>query len=333
MSTLKERLLIGRNPDGMSICLLLYLVLISIVTIGPFDGRVAAVVGDFVCTTPNQTRIFLPSMQKTEVKIRADMRYGSDDPTLWPQPWDELHCHLGAIPRKPDDPNDPLLIMWWEPTCDDFENFGGSIVDGLGQLSGSKLLPFRKMMSIIESRIEDHKEAFPTPNKIVLLLGRAMQDSFSRLESLKTTFTEMRIGIAEFQRCYLEICGCLDYIEIYKPRMDGARPRAQSVVNCIGAITHIPRVVQDFHTAGLPVWFLRPSTFWDSPAKCNILETVTPLNPADVLCLMEHYPPLPAILYGSATDSKKHGAIHTQSRMWLAFKDPFGGPKGWSIQL
>ena len=35
--------------------------------LGPFDGRVAAVVGDFVCTTPNQTHIFLPLMQNSEV--------------------------------------------------------------------------------------------------------------------------------------------------------------------------------------------------------------------------------------------------------------------------
>ena len=50
-----------------------------------------------------------------------------------------------------------------------------------------------------------------------------MQDSFDRLNSLKTTFTELRVGVTEFQRYYLEIYGCLDYIEIYKPRMDGER--------------------------------------------------------------------------------------------------------------
>jgi hypothetical protein len=54
-------------------------------------------------------------MQSTEVKLRADIRYGPDDPTLWPQPWVGLYCHLGAIPRKPDDPNDSLSIMWWDP--------------------------------------------------------------------------------------------------------------------------------------------------------------------------------------------------------------------------
>jgi hypothetical protein len=79
-------------------------------------------------------------MQNSEVKLCADKHYGPDDTTLWPQPWVEMFCHLGTIPRKPDNPNDDLLIMWWDPTPDDFQFFSGSLIDGLGQLSGSKLL-------------------------------------------------------------------------------------------------------------------------------------------------------------------------------------------------
>jgi hypothetical protein len=272
-------------------------------------------------------------MHQTELKLRADLRYGPDDPTLWPQPWLELNCHLGAIPRKPDDPNDPLSIMWWDPTLDDFKSFGGSLVDGLGELTGSKSLSLRKLMSSMEERIEDHKRAFSTPHKFLLLLVRAMQDAFARLDSLKTTFTEMRIGVAEFQRYYLELYGCLDYLEIYKPRMDGAKPAAESVVNCMGAITNIPRIVQDFCNAGLPIWFVRPSTVWDSPTRCNILEIVTPLDPADVICVEDHYPPFRAIFFGSSMDPKRHTAFHNHTRTWLVFKDPFGGSKGQSIQL
>jgi hypothetical protein len=67
-------------------------------------------------------------MQNSEVKLRADKRYGPDDATLWPQPWVEMFCHLGAIPRKPDDPNDDLSIMWWDPTPDDFQFFGSSTI-------------------------------------------------------------------------------------------------------------------------------------------------------------------------------------------------------------
>lgn len=264
-------------------------------------------------------------MHHTEVRLRADVRYGPDDPTLWPQPWVEIFCHLGAIPRKPDDANDPLSIMWWDPTHDDFKSFGGSLVDGLGELSSSRLSLLQTMMSNMEDRIEQHKRASRSPNKLLLMLARAMQDAFVRLHSLKTTFTEMRIGVTEFQRYYLEICGCLDYLELYKPRMEGLKPAPETVANCVGAITNIPRIVQDFHAAGLPIWLLRPSTVWDTPVKCNILEIATPLNPADVLCVSQHYPLFPTIFYGSATDINKHAAVYTHSRKWLTFKDPFEG--------
>jgi hypothetical protein len=114
-------------------------------------------------------------MQNSEVKLRADKHYGLDDTTLWPQPWVEMFCHLGAIPRNPDNPNDDLSIMWWNPTPDDFQFFSSSLIDRLGQLSGSKLLSLQKMMSSVDNRIEDHKHAFTNPNNLLLLLARAMQ--------------------------------------------------------------------------------------------------------------------------------------------------------------
>src|SRR5260370_22090302 len=70
-----------------------------------------------------------------EVHLRADFRYGPDDPSLWLQPWIIQYPHLGAIPRKPDDPLDPLSIIWWDPTSDDFESFGATILDGFCELS------------------------------------------------------------------------------------------------------------------------------------------------------------------------------------------------------
>ena len=85
--------------------------------------------------------------------------------------------------------------MWWDPTHDDFQFFGGSFVDGLGKLTGSRLLSLWTMMPGMESRVEDHKWKFKDPNKLLLLIVRAMQDSFTRLDSLKTTFTEMRVGV------------------------------------------------------------------------------------------------------------------------------------------
>ena len=265
-------------------------------------------------------------MQQREVHLRADFRYGPDDPSLWPQPWIVEYPHLGAIPRKPDDPMNPLSIMWWDPTSDDFETFGAGIVDGLGELSRSKISTLEAMMKGLESRIEDYelprKDSSP-PNTYLRSMVKAMQDAFVRLRSLKTTFTEMRFGLTEFQRYFLEVHGCLDYLALYKPRMDGQKPAATTVANCIGVFTNIPRIVQDFHNAGLPVWFLQPHKSWEGSITCNIVKVVPHVSPADILCVSEHDPPFPPIYRGYMTKYQRHAAIHAYSRTWLVFKDPF----------
>ena len=214
-----------------------------------------------------------------------------------PQPWLVEFPHLGSIPRKPVDVNDPLSIMWWDPTRDDFETFDGSVVDGLGELSKSKLLSFEALMKGLEDRVEEYKKGrdlLDLPNKFLLSMVKVMQDAYVRIASLKTSFTEMRFSITEFQRYFLEVAGCLDYLVLYKPCMDRIKPSANTVTN-------LPCVVQDFHNAGIPVWFLRPKKSWASPISCNILKVITPLIPADLVCVSEHDLPFPPVFRGPMT--------------------------------
>ena len=84
-------------------------------------------------------------MQKREVHLHADFCYGPDDPTLWLQPWVHEYPHLGAIPRKPLDSNNPLSIMWWDPTRKEFDSYDGGLVDGIGELLKLKFLEFDMM--------------------------------------------------------------------------------------------------------------------------------------------------------------------------------------------
>ena len=153
-----------------------------------------------------------------------------------------------------------------------------------------------------------------------------MQDACQRLGSLKTTYSQMRFSLAEFQRYFLKVHGFLDYMEIFRPRMDGKKPPAEVVTKCVGALTFHAHVAQDFHTAGIPIWLLRPSKTWDSSIHCNILEVVTPVNPADTLCIVEHDPPFPRVFRGPTNHPDRHSAIHVFSRNWLVFKDPFAVP-------
>ena len=155
-------------------------------------------------------------------------------------------------------------------------------------------------------------------NSLITILVRAMDNALICVGSLKSPFGLMCFKITEFQHLYLEICGLLDYLEIYKPRMDRHQPPATTIANCIRVFTNVPVIAQFFHRAGLPIWFLQP---WKTgPFPYNVLAVVTPLDPADSLCIS---PPFPMIFHGYMNTQKKHDAIQSYSWKWLVFKDPF----------
>ncbi|KAF9049062.1 hypothetical protein BJ165DRAFT_1343930, partial [Panaeolus papilionaceus] len=100
-----------------------------------YDGRVGAIIGKYVYTSPNESFIPHPLLGHRHVRVREDYRYGPDDHTLWPQPYSEQHPHLGAIPRRPQDANNPLSVMWYDPVTADFRPVNnGGIMDDLGKL-------------------------------------------------------------------------------------------------------------------------------------------------------------------------------------------------------
>ena len=118
------------------------------------DGRVAAVVGTHVITTPNQNVIWDPHFGTRNVHLRADFRYGVDDPLNWPQPYASDYPYLGAIRRKPREPNDSLAILWWQPLVSDFIPSSTSLVSGLGQLHRSKLDALSNMCRDLRIRLQ-----------------------------------------------------------------------------------------------------------------------------------------------------------------------------------
>jgi hypothetical protein len=211
--------------------------------------------------------------------------------------------------------------MWWNPTRDDFRPLQNDFLEGLGQLSLSNIWKFEEKMKETEDKITEYCKTTSHTNPLLLLLATSMRHALFRLRSLKSAFGQMRFVVTEFQRYYLEIYALLDHLQIYKPHMDGAQPAATAVSNCIGVFTNIPRVAQDFMTAGLPVWLMHPWT--TGPFPYNILKAVTPQDPIHSLCISRQDPPFPVIFRGYMNTPEKHDAIHCYSRTWLVFKDPF----------
>jgi hypothetical protein len=219
------------------------------------------------------------------------------------------------------DPADPLSIMWWNPTRGDFVSSEGGVLDGLGKLSRARYTQFQSIRWKIVDRVNEYRKKTRNPNPWAFSLERTLVHACTRLGTLSTTFTQVELGVTDFQRCYLELHGLLDYLEIYHPRMEGTLPAATMVEKCVRTFAVSPRVVQDFFTAGIPVWFLQPCRTGQFPY--NVLNIVTPFEPADFLCLEHHNPPFPVIYDGSSDVRDKHDALLRFSQTLSLFKDPF----------
>lgn len=213
--------------------------------------------------------------------------------------------------------------MWWDPTVADFITVQNGLVEGIGRLSSSKFQQFDNLMRGLKKRVEDYEKKTKDPNRVLLSITKAMHHACIRLGFLNCAFVEMQFGVTEFQRYYLEVLGMLDYLEIYKPRIDGVLAHATSIANCIGAYTSTPRVVQDFHDAGLPVWFSRDiSVIAASLQSPNVLKLVPPRKPL-VLVLEDANPSFPLVYRGHSNTHYKHVAMHSYSRTWMVYHDPF----------
>lgn len=98
-------------------------------------------------TSPNADVIFAPALGlNRQVRLRADWRYGDDDPMQWPQNYSQYHSHLSAIPALPTDSMSPLNIMWWTPSLRDMvgtDNNKTSSQVAFGRLSTDKARAFR----------------------------------------------------------------------------------------------------------------------------------------------------------------------------------------------
>jgi hypothetical protein len=296
--------------------------------IGPFDARVAAIidglhpgVNDTIITSPNMDIIYKPPLGRRLVHLRNDCRYADDDYTLWPQPFMEEYCWLPVIPRCPEDPADPLSIMWWNPTAADFVPTGRQFVEGLGKLEISKAVKLRVVCEDLFARITDYQKSGGN-NPVVLNLRVALRHSMCRLESLTTFYKEMVFGVTETQRWYLELVAVLDYITIFKPRMEGSLPKAKHVAFVVGAFTENPQYVQAAFDAGIPVWFMRP--LQTLSFGVNIMSVTTLRSPEDFLTMTNwtESPSFPVIHNGS-NNVEKVRQIHNYARTCFQYPDPF----------
>ncbi|KAJ7216990.1 hypothetical protein GGX14DRAFT_561504 [Mycena pura] len=294
-------------------------------SLGPFDGKVAALArisGDYCFITTHADYVpAVPSLQLSHaVFLRADMRYGTDDPTLWPQQWTEAYCHLPAIPAKNSRPE--LDVMWWDPSPHDFI-VGSAVTRGLGRLHHRCMGRFLPPITDLVERCQVLMRTSKAP--LSPLFGQLINNILlwtEQLQTLPTKYTKMVFGVTSLQRAVLELTALYDYTTIYRPRMldyNAAAPAGTPIANCVGAFTTVPTVAQQLWAARLPVWFIRPTYIFDSE---NILAVVELQQPAFSVP-DERYEQTPGVVYSGNSTSAKIEAIHHAAVHMPWYRDPF----------
>ncbi|KAJ6498851.1 hypothetical protein C8R45DRAFT_1093147 [Mycena sanguinolenta] len=291
--------------------------------LGPYDGRVAAHVfvnnvHYFITTNANYIPGFAPILPN-EICMRLDMRWGPDEPTLWPLEFSWHYPHFGAIPRR-----QLRSVMWGNPTRNDFVSpeSGLTLTRGLGKLIPSKISILSPLVhDLLDAceRYSNNPAAVPQSLPVLKQLMDGLRYELERLCSLPSTFERMVLGITNLQRSYLELAGFLNYMTIYKPRMeDTSLAGGAPDMDVLGVFTSNPVVAEAFHRARLPFWLMRPIT---SFADKNILRVLTPLDPAEwlELGLVQGFTPIPV---DGSLESRIQGVREsTISLPW--YKNPF----------
>ena len=287
------------------------------------DGLVGAVIfdGKSFITSANAEYIPLPPFGDRHVKLRADSRYGDDDPVQWPQPYNTYHSHLAAIPR----PNTLLdhQIIWWTPTIADFScpPHNGP-VSGLWKLRQPIYNELRTSVIFLTDRVTKYQQSIPAERSSPILQPSVkwLQQVLDQLHSVQMSFRHIQFVVRDLQRVWLHVWAVLHYMQIYKPRMDGVAVPGDGVADTIGTFTSSIRVAQDMFVAGLPCWLIRSSKEFGDEKIFRVAEI---FHPNDYVVLEPHKFAYPVIFEGPATSLEKYRAIESFARNFLCTQDPF----------
>lgn len=286
------------------------------------DAKIAAIYVDrLIITTPNASYIPSPPDGESVVFLRADLRYGLDDATLWPQQYSLKYPHLGAILRKPQDLASPFSCFWWTPSPSHFRQSNGTGVSGLGLLVGKEIDELKEHKNVLAFDVRDYLNQ--KPSTIIAGSLTVMAHSWVRFIDIPGIFEEKCLEVTEFQRNWLELKAALDYEKIYIPRMCNSTSNIV-VDDRMGCFTLQPNIAQEFFAAGLPVWWIRPIETVGPNTRIDSIGDM--LDGKDNVCLdkrPDHN--YPVIYRGPATDDLRYIAQHKFTRSRMVYYNPVNG--------
>ena len=93
------------------------------------------------------------------MELKADSRFGKEDPIQWPQMLSKKYGHYACIQCRPTDFQDPTQPIWWTPTATDFLPSHGSIVSTIGTLADGARKPLISLVRSMSDRVRTFQQS------------------------------------------------------------------------------------------------------------------------------------------------------------------------------
>ncbi|KAJ3473404.1 hypothetical protein NLI96_g13019 [Meripilus lineatus] len=227
--------------------------------------------GNTVITSPNMNYIPIPALGQLCVQIRADGRFGVEDPIQWPQMLSHKYCHYSCILRRPIEPHIPRQVMWRKVTPQDFVVSHGSLVSGIGILAESFRLDLALFVDMMSRDVSKYQERTSRTMSHLNFCEMSMRTSLACL-LFPSTYRDLTIQVVNVQRYYLECEAWLYWYGTVDERILTASQGRRVDEVRMGAFTADPASTAKLFSAGIPVWLFRiPSAITTDTAIAEIV--------------------------------------------------------------
>lgn len=240
----------------------------------------------YIMTSPNMRWAPDISLQKFDVAIMRNGRFGYNDFSLWPQFYFHETRHLSFVrSRPPVDilPTHEFHVLWHDLRPADFVYEQSGLLTNIGRIAASlheELMQVRqKLTTRINSTLTDNTLSLtPHEKRILSTCSTGMQLTSVSMNVAPQLYFATLATFTYFQRHALEALACLEMIHVWNKKIREAPdniPLDAVDWSVMGTVTWEPTVAIELHALGIPVWLVRPPQH--VPSDITILEAIDPI--------------------------------------------------------
>jgi hypothetical protein len=195
---------------------------------------------------------------------------------------------------------------------------------GLGSLDSALVqqlqMHFSRLQAVLQSASESGIDRVTAEEKNrVNNLANDFNNIQSRLQYLPSGFRTCQLLFRHLQRVVLEYEALVEYLTKYKSRMN-QHTILPDVTSTVGAYVFSARDAHALFNAGIPFWFIRPSSEICSVRVDNVIPLLSPINAGLDVAPSPHHS---VIFNGPSSDPGKYFAMSEFTRSLNRYPDPF----------